>query len=116
MLSRFTPDRKASGAVSRRIEAALDRLADGPVFGLNLFTHVNASAIPLARVIRDVGEVKIEYHLGFIDAFWANEIRVHHAFIPVDHEVRVDPEIERTLPAANLSGSRIGTVAHHGSG
>lgn len=90
----FAADAEAAGDVGAGVEAALDGVADGHVFVLHDFADGDAFAIVLFGGGADVGEIIVEDDGAFIGAERKNEVGVHHAFVGVDHEIRVDPEIE----------------------
>jgi hypothetical protein len=90
----FATDGEASGDVGAGAEAALDGIADGHVFVLNLFTDGYALTIVRGGGLGYVGEVVVEDHGAFVDRERDDEIGVHHAFVGVDHEIGIEPEIE----------------------
>ena len=90
----FAADAEAARYVGARVEAALDGVADGHVFVLDDFADGDAFAIVFFGGGADVGEVVVEDDGAFVGAEREDEVGVHHAFVGVDHEIRVDPEIE----------------------
>ena len=46
------------------------------------------------RFLADIGEIIVEDDGAFIHGERDNEIRVHDAFVGVEHEIRIDPKIE----------------------
>ena len=57
-----------------------------------------------AGLFRDVGKIVVEDDFGPVDAARDDEIRIHHAVVDVDHEIRIDPVIERALAFADCGG------------
>src|ERR1700679_1078866 len=93
MLARLTPYGKSPGLIRSRAEPALHPGANHDVFLLHHFAYshalANVSHIRLARV----SEIKIEDHLATTHAQRQHQIRVQVSFVPIQHEVRVLPEI-----------------------
>ena len=90
----FATDGEASGDVGAGAEAALHGIADGHVFVLNLFADGDALAIVRGGGLGYVGEVVIEDYGALVDRERDDEISVHDAFVGVDHEIGIEPEIE----------------------
>ena len=90
----FAADAEAAGDVGAGVEAALDGVADGHVFVLDDFADGDAFAIVFFGGGADVAEVVVEDDGAFVGAERKDEVGVHHAFVGVDHEIRIDPEIE----------------------
>ena len=72
---------------------------------MEALADVDARAVALSGGFRDVREVEVEDDLRLVDATRDHEVRVHHALVPVDHEVRIYPVVER--PLAGPHGSRL---------
>ncbi len=94
MFAGFAADGEAAGDVSAGTEASLNGIADGFVLILNFFADFDASLIFLLGFLTDVGKIVVEDDGAFIDGERDDEIGVHNSFVCVDHEIRVDPEIE----------------------
>ena len=94
MFTGFAADGQSSGDIGARSEAALYGIADGFVFFLDFFADLYAGGVFLSGFGADVGKVVIEYDGAFIDGKRQNEIGIHDSFVGVDHEIRIDPEIE----------------------
>ena len=94
VLAGFAADAEAARYVGAGVEAALDGVADGHVFVLDDFADGDAFAIVFFGGGADVGEVVVEDDGAFIGAEREDEVGVHHAFVGVDHEIGIDPEIE----------------------
>ena len=90
----FAADAEAAGNVGAGVEAALDGVADGHVFVLDDFADGDAFAIVLFGGGADVAEVVVEDDGAFVGTERKDEVGVHHAFVGVDHEIGIDPEIE----------------------
>jgi hypothetical protein len=90
----FATDGEASCHVGAGVEAALYGIADGHVFVLNFFADGDALAIVRVGSGANVSEVVIEDYSAFVDRERNDEIGVHDAFVGVDHEVGIEPEIE----------------------
>src|SRR6185437_3560225 len=100
MLARFAAHGKAAGYISARMQPALDRFAYANVFFLHAMADRDTLLIVFLRGISGAREIEIENHAAAINGKRKNKIRVEVAFIPVQHEIRVLPEVERaiTLP------------------
>src|SRR5689334_14172288 len=90
----FATDGEASCHVGAGVEAALYGIADGHVFVLNFFADGDALAIVRVGSGANVSKVVIEDYNAFVDRERNDEIGVHDAFVGVDHEVGIEPEIE----------------------
>ena len=66
----------------------------------------------LRASFRDVGKVVIEDDFGSVNAARDDEIRIHHAVVDVDHEIRIDPEIECALAFADFGGFTFAYIWH----
>src|SRR5437762_11603033 len=77
------------------MQSALDRVAYGHVFVLYFFADSNTFAIVFLCGGGDVTEVVVKHHGALIHAHWEHEICIHHAFISIDHEIWIDPQIKR---------------------
>ena len=72
---------------------------------MHLFADQNAFPIAPSGRRADVTEVVVEHHGALIHAHRQHEIRVHHAFICVDHEIWIDPQIKgAALPRGAYTG------------
>src|SRR5438874_877156 len=105
MYAGFAAHREPSGGIGRRAEPALDRAADCRVFDLDFVAHRDALFVAAASLRRQIREVKIEDHLGPVDCAWQDQIGIHDPFVAVDHEVRIDPVVQRLRALANRTGS-----------
>ena len=63
------------------------------------------------RLLGDVRKVEVEDDVGPVDCARDDEVRVHRAAVAVDHEVRIDPVVERAVARPDGAGSRLGAVA-----
>jgi len=105
----FAADGEASGHVGAGVEAALHGIADSHVFVLNFFADGDALTIVRFGGGADVSEVVIEDYGALIDAERDDQIGVHDAFVGVDHEVGIEPEIEgATLTRGSNAGGGLG--------
>ena len=111
--SRFAPNREPSRRIRARCEAALNRLADRHILSLNPLSNGDAREVALPGLLRDVSEIKIEDDLGPIDSKGDDEVGVHHPFIPVDHEVGVNPVVKSPGTASNGARLRLGAFCDH---
>src|SRR5581483_2161413 len=94
MFAGFAADGKTTGDVGAGSQPALHGIANGHVLVLHDFTDFYAGGIFLPRLLADVGEVVIEDHGAFVHGEGKDEVRVHDAFVGIDHEIRVDPKVE----------------------
>src|SRR5215813_8535818 len=115
MFSRFAPDREPSGGIRARSESPLNRLADRHILVLNPLSNGDAREVSLPRPLRDVGEVEIEDDLSPISPARDYQVGIHDPFIPVDHEVGIDPVIESAGALANGACLILGALRDHGA-
>src|SRR5215470_668089 len=108
MFSRFAANREPSRRIGARSEATVNRLADRDILTLNPLSNGDARQVALPGPLRDVREIEIEDDLGPINSKRDNEVGVHHPFIPVDHEVGINPVVESAGALANGACLRFG--------
>lgn len=104
MLTGFAADGEAAGHVGAGSQAALDRIADGHVFVLDLFAYGDAFAMVLRGGGAHVRKIIIKNDGALVHSEREDEIGVHHAGVGVDHEVGVDPKIEGMTLAGGADG------------
>ena len=103
----FAADGEAPGDIRAGAEAALDGVANGHIFVLDLFADSDALFVAGFGGDAGVGEVIVENYGAAIHAEREDQICVHHAFVGVDHEVGILPEIKRAaLPGCGDAGFR----------
>src|SRR4029077_19459550 len=90
----FATDGEASGDVGAGVEAALYGIADGHVFVLDFFADGDALAIVRAGGGTDVSEVIVKDYGALVDGERDDEVGIHDAFVGVDHEIGIEPQIE----------------------
>src|SRR5215218_5979149 len=95
MLSCLAPHRQSSTLIRPRIQPALHRLTDRDILILDALAHLNTGAARL--LTHHIRKVKIEDHFSLVHTARHDEIRIHHAVIPVDHEVGINPVVQRSL-------------------
>lgn len=89
----------------------MHRLANGNVFVLNAFADNNAGRILFPGFFRNVCEIIIEDDFGSPDPTRHDQVRVHDAFVPVDHEIGIDPEVKSPIAFAGLRRFGVGFAA-----
>src|SRR5262249_19552252 len=96
-------DTEAARVKGSTLKAALDFLADSLVFELNLMRDRDALTDELLhrRSLR-VREVEVKDHPATIGAERQDKVRVHHAGVQVEHEVRIHPPVIGRLTSADL--------------
>src|SRR5882724_515875 len=99
MFAALAADREASRDVGAGAEPALHRIADSHVFVLHFFADLDAGLVALERFCAYVGKIVVEDNGAFVHGEWKNEVRVHNPFVGVEHEIRIDPEIESAAVA-----------------
>lgn len=104
MLAGFAADGEAAGNVGARGEAALDGIANGHIFVLNLFADGDAFAMVLRGGRAGVHEIIIKNDGALVNGEREDEVGIHHAGIGVDHEIRIDPKIECVTLARGADG------------
>src|ERR1700682_3788025 len=112
VLAGFAAYGEAPGHVGAGAEAALHGIADGHVFVLHPFADGNALAIVLVSSAADIGEVVVEDYGALVDRERRYEVGVHHAFVGVNHEIGIDPQIKgAALTRGGDAGARGGIGA-----
>src|SRR5688572_20376353 len=87
MLAGFASDGKSPRVVSARVQTPLDRLTDRHILVLNTLAHFDTREIALPRLLaNDIRKVKIENDFCLVHPARHDEVRIHHAVVPVDHE------------------------------
>src|SRR5215510_3250309 len=67
----------------------------------------------LPRLFADhIRKIEVEDYLGLVHPAQNNEICIHHAVVPVDHEVWIDPVVERAFASPHRACLRFGAFAH----
>src|ERR1051325_2675869 len=78
---------------------------------MDMLPYRDTRLVAPARGFAHNGKIKIKNHFSLIDPAWNNEIGVHCTVIPINHEVRIQPVIQRPLTAAHRAGFRFGPSA-----
>jgi len=104
VLTGFAADGQTAGDVSTGSQASLDGIADGHVFILNFFADGDAFAMELRSGRARVRKIIIKNDGAFIYRERENKVGVHHAGVGVDHEIRIDPQIESVTLACGANG------------
>src|SRR5688500_10642766 len=113
MFAGFASDRKAAGVVGTRIQSALDRFTDRYVFILNALAHLNTGMVPSASLVtHNIRKVEIKNYFRLVHSARDHEIRVHHTVVPVDHEVWMNPVIQRALAFPHRASLSFGAFSN----
>jgi len=99
----LAPHGKASRVVRARVQAALHRPADALVLVLQPVGDFDGGALKTASLLGHVGKPEVRKSPRSGSRRGVNEVRVHHAFVPVEHEVRVEPVIQRAVALAHCA-------------
>src|SRR6516225_5164713 len=106
--ARFAADTESARAVCPALQPTLHLLAHTHVLELHLVRDRHAVGDELFRLGPfGVREVEVEYDPATIRPERQHQVRVHHALVLVDHQVREDPPVIRILPGADLADSRV---------
>src|SRR5215475_3210588 len=116
LLSGLATDRETPGTVGARLESALHIRADAQIFVLHTVADGNALRVVLATRLAHVTEIEIEDDPAVVDVERQNEIRVHVAFVAIDHEVWILPEIPSAIAFASVAGGGVLVRCHHRAG
>src|SRR6185503_10388982 len=109
MLARLSSYRQPAALIRARIQTTLNGLADRDVLVLDSLPHSDARMVLLPRVIaHDVRKVKVENDFSLVHAARDDEVRVHHAVVPVDHEVWINPVVKRAVAFSHRARLRLG--------
>src|SRR5688572_33379594 len=96
MLAGFASDGKSPRLVSARVQTPLDRLTDRHILVLNTLAHFDTREIALPRLLAtDIRKVKIENDFCLVHPARHDEVRIHQAVVPVDHEVWINPIVKQ---------------------
>ena len=79
---------------------------------MNPLADRNASQVVFVSQRGNICEVKIEDDFGAVKAERTDEVGVHNAIVPIDHEVWIDPIIVSLLPLANHGRRSIALVVY----
>jgi hypothetical protein len=82
---------------------------------LNALANSNAREIRPLCLLGSIGRIKIENHFCTVNAARINKIGVHNPVVPVDHELRIDPEIKRLVALSDCADFRITAPDNEGS-
>src|SRR5712692_4606359 len=113
VLAGLAPHRKSSRTVRTGLKSALHCLADAQVFILNPSSHGDTLLVVCAARIAHIAEVEVEDHPAAIHVDRQHQVRIHVAFVAVDHQVGILPEIPSAVPSARGAGCRILLRCHH---
>src|SRR5205809_6533670 len=113
MLSCLTAHRESPRAVRPRLQPALHRLADIQIFLLNAITHGNTLLVVLALSVAHVGQVEIENYVAVVNVDWEYQDRVHVAFVAIDHQIWILPEVPGSIALAGRAGRGISVGRDH---
>src|SRR5947208_10081849 len=115
MLSCLTAHRESPRAVRPRLQPALHRLADIQIFLLNAITYRNTLLVVLAMCVADVSKIEIKNHMAMVDVDWEYQDRVHVAFVAIDHQIWILPEVPGSIALAGRAGRGISIGRNHGT-
>src|SRR5437870_5601998 len=111
MLAGFAAGGEAAGIVGTGSETALYGFADRRVFLLDAIAGVDAREVSTACGFGNVGEVEVKDDVGAINAAGNDKIRVHSAFVAINHEIGVDPVVEGVATCCDRTGLQAKTLA-----
>src|ERR1700739_1606965 len=100
VLAGFAAHGKPSRHVSAGSQAALHGVTNSHILFLHFFTYFDAGAMVSHGLLAHVGEVVVEHNGAAVHRQRHHEVRVHHTFVSVDHEVGIDPQVEGTSLAS----------------
>ena len=89
----------------------MDGGANRDVFRLDFFACRNAREISFARFVGNIGEIKIEHDFCSAKAARYDEVGIHRVGIYVDHEIRIEPVVQRAAPAGKWTPLQAITIA-----
>src|SRR6185503_17131556 len=95
VLPSLSSHREPTRIIRPRIQPTLHGLTYRDILILNCLPHLNAR--PTVFLAHHIWKVKIKDHLSLVHTARHDEVRIHYAVVPVDHEVRIDPVIECTI-------------------
>src|ERR1051326_9574653 len=104
MLPGFAPDRKPSRTIRPRLQPALHGLADSEILILHSCTDRYALVVIFAAALAHIPEVEIKNDTAMINIHRQHQVGVHVAFVAVDHQGWVLPEIPRAVALARPAG------------
>src|SRR6185369_3495214 len=69
--------------------------------------HRDTREVACARVLtHHIRKVKIEDHLSLVYTTRHHQVCIHDTVVPVDHEVWIDPIVERAVACSDCTGLR----------
>src|SRR5215472_14105217 len=89
----LAPNGQAPCLICPRTEATLHAVANRDVFNLDSMTHLDALTDVRQLVFGRIAEIKIEDDFAAVHVKGNHEVRIKIAFIPVEHEVGILPEV-----------------------
>src|SRR5207302_7708764 len=114
MLAGFPPYRESAGPIRSRLQPALNCLADTQIFILNSLADSDRFRVVLLPCrAGDIGKVEIENDAAVVNVQRNDKISIHVAFVAVDHEVGILPEVIGAVAFASCSRSRIFRRGNH---
>src|SRR4029079_7472213 len=113
MLAAFSSHRQSSSVICTRIQTTLNRLADSRIFVLHPLTTFYACEIALPGLFgNDVSKVKVKNDFCLVHASRNDEVCTENTVVPIDHEVGIDPVVQRPISFANRSGLRFSSLSY----
>ena len=93
----------------------MHRPADRNVFILDSLADFDAGTVAVARRVGDIRKVEIENDFGLVDAQRKDQIGIHYSVIQINHEVGIDPVVERPVSFSDGAGFEFGANADDGT-
>src|ERR1700692_896829 len=113
LLSGFAPRREPPRSISSRLQPPLHRLANPQIFILDLVPYRNTLLVISAGPLANVAEIKIKYYPAMIHIDRNNQIRIKIPLVAIEHEIRMQPEIPRSIAPASRAHSFVFVGTYH---
>src|SRR5271169_5079167 len=93
MLPALAAHGEPARAVRTRMQAALNGFADVDIFILHVLAHSNTVCVQLLAGLADIAEIEIELDKTLVRRQRKHEVRIHYAYVDIDHEVGIEPVV-----------------------
>src|SRR5437870_13885946 len=115
MLSCLTAHGESPRTVRARFSPVLHRLANIQILTLDAITDGNTLLVVLALSFTQICKEKIKNHMAMVDVDWEYQDRVHVAFVAIDHQIWILPEVPGSIALAGRAGRGISIGRNHGT-
>src|SRR6266550_2156920 len=108
LLTRLAANRKAPGTVCTRLQPSLYILTNSQIFILHAVSDGNALRVVLPARLAYIAKVEVKDDAAVVDVQRKHEVGIHVAFVAIDHEVGILPEVPGAVALAG--GARVSVL------